>query len=447
MARYDQRNVLILGAGRSGHAAARLILERRGRATVIDEHWRPEDKAAFALEGISCAAGERFHLPDGSYNLVVTSPSIPMDHPWILQARDRGLSIISELELAANYWQGEIIAVTGSKGKSSVVKCLTDTLEHAGRPAVTAGNYGTPLCERVLTCADSGAGTIAVTEVSSFQMEHTRTFSPRFAAILNIQADHLDRHGSMETYTQLKERIFLAQKPGSFAFLPWGISPRAVQPEVTVIRFGTESWVDWRYKDGAVTSKTDTVPVEGVFRNPVLGPAAALITAILRACGLSAEAIAAGLKAFTPLPHRFNVVGTRDGVTFIDDSKATSLTATEAALRMVGSGVHLIAGGQLKENDLEFLEDALCDTVKQVYLIGEAADALYDAWTPFVSCLKCGTLSEAVRAAVQAAAPGETVLLSPGCASFDQYTGMAARGDDFIHQFNQLPATESSNSR
>lgn len=444
MRRYDQRNVLILGAGRSGHAAARLIQERRGRATIIDEHWQADDRAAFALEGISCASGERFRLPDGSYNLVVTSPSIPMDHPWILQARDRGLAIISELELAANYWQGEIIAVTGSKGKSSLVKCLTDTLAAAGHTAVTAGNYGTPLCERVLSCADSGAGTVAVTEVSSFQLEHTRTFSPRFAAILNIQADHLDRHGTLEAYTQLKERIFQAQKPGSFAFLPWGISPRSVQPEVAVIRFGTEAWVDWRFKDGTVSSKQTNVSVEGVFNNPVLGPAAALITAILHSYGLSAEQIAAGLKAFTPLPHRFNRLGTLNGIVFIDDSKATSLTATEAALRMVGSGIHLIAGGRLKETDLEFLEDTLCDTVKQVYLIGEAQDALYDAWMPFVPCIKCGTLQEAVKTAFPAATAGETILLSPGCASFDQYSGMGERGDDFIQQFNQLLTTNQS---
>lgn len=438
MGRYDQRNALILGAGRSGHAAAKLILDRRGRATVIDEHWQTEDKAAFAREGICCAAGERFHLPDGSYNLLVTSPSIPMDHPWILQARDRGLAIISELELAANYWQGEIIAVTGSKGKSSVVKCLTDTLVRAGHTAVTAGNYGTPLCERVLTCADAGAGTVAVTEVSSFQLEHTRTFAPRIAAILNIQADHLDRHGTLETYAQLKERIFSAQKPGSSAFLPWGISPRSVQPDVAVVRFGTESWVDWRFTKGVVVSKTDTIPVSGVFNNPILGPAAALIAAILRTWGLSCDEIEAGLKAFTPLPHRFNALGTVNAVHFIDDSKATSLSATEAALRMVGSGVHLIAGGQLKETDLEFLEDTLCDTVKQVYLIGEAQDALYDAWMPFVPCLKCGTMAEAVNSAFRAAASGETILLSPGCASFDQYSGMAARGDDFVSHFNRL---------
>lgn len=438
MARYDQRNALILGAGRSGHAAAKLIMERRGRATLIDEHWKSEDKTVFALEGISCASGERFHLPEGSYNLVVTSPSIPMDHPWILQARDRGLSIISELELAANYWQGEIIAITGSKGKSSVVKCLTDTLERTGHSAVTAGNYGIPLCERVLTCPNFGAGIIAVTEVSSFQMEHTRTFSPRVAAILNIQADHLDRHGTIETYAQLKEHIFSAQKPGSYAFLPWGISPRAIQPDVSLMRFGTEAWVDWRYKSGKVTSHRTEICVSGVFNNPVLGPAAALISAILHTYGLTPEEIAAGLQAFTPLPHRFNFVGTVNDVSFIDDSKATSLTATEAALRMVGANVHLIAGGLLKETDLEFLEDALCDTVKQVYLIGEAQDALYEAWMPFVSCLKCGTMQEAVKAAFQAAKAGDTVLLSPGCASFDQYSGMAARGEDFINQFNLL---------
>ena len=140
MARYDRRNALILGAGRSGLAAARVILELHGRAAVADENWKPETLAAFGSEGISCIRAQREHLPDGNFDLVIVSPSIPLTHPWIITARDRGLAIISELELASVYWRGETIAVTGSKGKSSVIKCLTDTLNLAGRPAVTAGN-------------------------------------------------------------------------------------------------------------------------------------------------------------------------------------------------------------------------------------------------------------------------------------------------------------------
>ena len=440
MARYDRRNALILGAGRSGLAAARVILELHGRASVADEHWQPEALAAFGSEGISCIRAQREHLPDGNFDLVVASPAIPLTHPWIVTARARGLAIISELELASVYWRGEVVAVTGSKGKSSVVKCLTDTLCLAGRRAVAAGNYGIPLCERLLECADYGAGTIAVTEVSSFQLEHTRTFAPRLAAILNLQPDHLDRHGTMEAYFALKRKIFQAMKPGaqSAAFLPWGLSLLGIPPGVPVLRFGPEAWVDWRYVPGTVQHGELCIPVRGVFDNPVLGRAAALIAGMLTALGLSPEEIAAGFAAYQPLPHRFQLLGSKRGVRFIDDSKATSLSATQAALKMAGKGVRLIAGGRLKEDDLDFLDEELEDFALKAYLVGEAQGPLAEAWQGILPCACCGTVENAVRTAFAEAAPGETILLSPGAASFDQYSGMGARGEDFARCFAAL---------
>lgn len=438
MPRYDNRNALILGAGRSGQAAARLIQARGGRASVVDAHWQTEVLAELSHEGFSCLTADRDHLPDGAYDLVVTSPSIPMTHPWITTARDRGLALISELELGAVYWRGESVAVTGSKGKSSMVKCLADTLTLAGRRAVTAGNYGIPLSARVLECANAGKGTVAVVEVSSFQMEHTRTFAPHLAAILNLQADHLDRHASMEEYAALKRRIFQAQHPGDRAYLPWGLSPLGVPQGVTLERFGPEPWVDWRYAPGVVTHGALSIPVNGVFDNPVLGSAAALICAMLTELGLSPEEIAAGFSAFEPLPHRMQHLGEVRGVTFIDDSKATSLTATQAALRMVGRGVRLIAGGRPKEDDLDFLDSELSAAVKKAYLIGEAQEALFAAWKDILPCVRCGTLPEAVRAAFADAEAGDTVLLSPGCASFDQFPGMAARGNAFRALFESI---------
>lgn len=441
MARYDRRNALILGAGRSGLAAARVILELHGRAAVADENWKPEALAAFGSEGISCIRAQREHLPDGNFDLVIVSPSIPLTHPWIITARDRGLAIISELELASVYWRGETIAVTGSKGKSSVIKCLTDTLNLAGRPAVTAGNYGIPLCERLLECPDFGAGIIAVTEVSSFQLEHTRTFSPRIAAILNIQPDHLDRHGTMEAYTALKRKIFQAMRPGPgvAAFLPWGLSPLGIPPGVPLLRFGREAWVDWRYTRGSIVHGETKIALSGVFDNPILGQAASLIAGMLAQLGLTPEQIAAGFAAYQPLPHRFQRLGQKRGVTFIDDSKATSLTATQAALKMVGQGVRLIAGGLLKEDDLDFLDEELEDCALKAYLIGQAQDALEAAWRPILPCEKCGDMATAVARAFAEAQPGETILLSPGAASFDQYPGMGARGDDFAKQMANLP--------
>ena len=443
MPRYDRRNALVLGAGRSGQAAARLMLEIGGRVAVVDENWPQEALAALSTQGVSCLHADHTYLPDGAYDLAIVSPSFPLDHPWVVAARNRGLSTISELELGASRWRGDVLAITGSKGKSSVVKCLADALCLAGRRAVTAGNYGVPLSERVQGCPDDGAGTIAVTEVSSFQLELTRTFAPRLAAILNIQADHLDRHGTIETYARIKRRIFQAQRPeaGARAYLPWGLSPLGIAPDIPLERFGREAWVDWRYVPGAILHKgLDKIVVSGYFDNPVLGPAAALIAAMLDACGLTVDQIAQGIGTFRPLPHRMQPIGTRNGVAFIDDSKGTSLAATQAALRMVGPNVRLIAGGLLKETDLDFLEEELAANVRKAYLIGQAQDALLHAWGDIIPCQPCGDMATAVHAAFADATPGDTILLSPGCASFDQYPGMAARGDDFRARFQALAA-------
>ena len=432
MARYDNRNTLILGAGRSGLAAARLLLDRGGRVAVVDESWTNEAMATFSTEGISCLCSDHDHLPDGAYDLVVVSPSFGLTHPWVLTAQQRGLAIISELELAANYWKGEIIAVTGSKGKSSVVKCMADILTLANIPATIAGNYGIPLCTRVLELPNAGEGVIAVTEVSSFQLEHTRTFAPTLAAILNIQADHLDRHDTLEAYSALKHKIFQAQVAGkATAFLPKEISILGVPQGVPVETFGTKPWDTWRFYNGAVVHGDLSVKVEGVFNNKVLGPAAALITAMMTHLKVEPAIIEQGFAQFAPLPHRMQLLGECNGVRIIDDSKATSLTATQAALKILGDKVHLIAGGRLKEDDLDFLDLELSTAVTQAYLIGEAEGPLFEAWQDLCPCQRCGTMDVAVAQAMAAAKPGDVILLSPGCASFDQYPGMAKRGEHF----------------
>lgn len=433
--KYANRNALILGAGRSGEAAAKLIMETGGRAAIVDERWPEGRLAEVGSQGIRCLRATRDYLPDGAYDLIVASPSIPMDHPWLDTARTRGLHVISELELGAAAWQGDTLAVTGSKGKSSVVKCLVDALRAAGRDVCDAGNYGTPLSQRVLERPDRGAGAIAVVEASSFQLELTRTFAPRLAAILNIQADHLDRHGTLEAYAAAKYRLFQAQRPPeAHAFLPLDLPGDAIPDGVPLARFGLAPDAAWRYDADSRTVRHEetAIPVSGYFANPILGSAAALIAAMLTHSGLTPEQIAAAFADFQPLPHRMQRVGeTASGVAFIDDSKGTSLSATQAALRIVGHGVRLIAGGQLKERDLAFLLPDLRAHAVKVYLIGEAAQTLHDAWRETVPCALCGDLPTAFHSACDEAQPGETLLLSPGCASFDQFPGMAARGDAF----------------
>jgi len=438
--RYDGARALVLGAGLSGEAAARLVLARGGQACLVDAG--EEEKMAAVADRVRRAGGRADFgvtaLPEEPFDVCVTSPGFSMNHPWIEACRDRGVPVISELELGGVYWPGKILAVTGSKGKSSLVKFCSDAFNGAGVSASPAGNYGVPLSRLVL---EQPALAWAVTEVSSFQMEHTATFSPDIAVLLNLQADHLDRHADMEEYKGLKLRLFEAMRAGSVALLPAGLDSGGHIPGgVRCRRFGADAGCDWAYVDHAVIGMLDgflcKIEVAGSwFDNPILGLAAAAGAAALRYAGLTDDQIENGLAAFEPLAHRMQLVGeSNKGVRFVDDSKATSLAATAAALQMARGPVRLIAGGLLKENDLESVKELLTQTAKKVYLIGRCAGQMAQAWGAFVPCEECGTLECAVASAVREAQPGETVLLSPGTASFDQFSSYRERGERFTAQ-------------
>lgn len=403
--------VVVLGAGKSGRAAQELVEARGGQAVVLD------GDVAF---------------PDVRDGLCIVSPAIPMEHVWLTEAATRGFKIVSELEFGWWAWReaaprgGRAIAITGSKGKSSLVKFCCDTLNRCGIPAFTAGNYGTPLCQRVLEREQDRnmLNAVAVVEVSSFQMEHTETFAPEVACILNLQADHLDRHGTMDVYGDLKRKLFQAQKPGDWALVLEDFDVKAFIPAHVVLR-----------RFGAACPQ---LPRGGYFDNPVLASAAAMGVAILQRFGLSDAEIAAGFETFEPLAHRMQKVGAYKGVTYIDDSKATSLSATEAALFMCEGPIRLIAGGLLKEKNLTFLKESLAKRVKKVYLIGSASKALKDAWQDVVPCVTCETIENAVAQASAEAESGEVVLLAPGTASFDQFKSYAERGKRFTESVNTL---------
>jgi len=434
---YDQVTAVVLGTGVSGEAAALLLLARGGRVHVIDEG--TGEGVSAAVERIRQAGGTVSFgvdaLPGEPFGLCVVSPAFAMQHRWIEACRARNIPMISELELGACYWPGKVLAVTGSKGKSSVVKFCSDTLNRAGISASPAGNYGIPLCRLALEKPDLAW---AVTEVSSFQMEHTRTFSPDIAILLNIQADHFDRHADMAEYKGLKLKMFSAMRCGAIALLPFGMDDEGCVPEgVLRLRFGVDPRGDWIYNEhavaGALAGVASRVELrKSWFDNPILGLAAAAAVAALRHAGLSEAQIREGLDAFEPLAHRVQpVFESRRGVRFVDDSKATSLAATAAALEMVQKPVRLIAGGLLKENDLETIKELLTQTTQKVYLIGRCSEKMYQAWMTSVPCEQCGTLEKAVEAAVRDAQAGETVLLSPGTASFDQFHSYRERGERF----------------
>lgn len=370
--------VLVLGGGVSGRAAAGL-LGRQGREAVV-------------LDG-------DVPVPEGDFDFAVVSPGVALSHPWLTECRSRGIGLKSELQLGCEELRRrgwKLLAVTGSKGKSSVVKIVSDAISSAGTVAVPCGNYGLAVSELAL---EDRCGW-AVVEVSSFQLETTSLSPDTFeaAVILNLQEDHLDRHGSIENYHALKRSL----------------SGMAVQNVVP----------------GALAD-VDSVISGSYFDNEVLRSNGAAAAALMAVAGVDEERMRHAFSAFKPLAHRMNVVLERDGVKYVDDSKATSLSAMKAALEMIGSGVRLIAGGLPKGDDPRSLIPDLTKRVKKVYLIGRCAGAFGDAWSGSVDCEICGTLEKAVAGAAREARTGETVLLSPGCASYDQFENFGQRGDVF----------------
>ena len=399
-------NALVLGYGRSGKAAEALLKAQGTEVVVLTDD---------AQDG----------LGDGDFDFAVVSPGIALTHPWVVEAKRRGIPLKSELQLGCEELKRQgwkLLAVTGSKGKSSVVKVVADAINLAGMKAVACGNYGTPVCEVAQsnnrTIEQSNNSPWAVVEVSSFMMETTELPSDTFeaAAILNLQEDHLDRHGSVEVYHGLKRRLltFAARN-----FVSAGMS-----------------------SDQRINRPTDHLWTGSYFDNEILAGNAAIAVGLMRVAGLDDAKIAAAFKAFAPLPHRMNLVAEIDGVRFIDDSKATSLAALIAGVKMASStpdpsslipdpSILLIAGGLPKGDDPKTALSTLTERVKKVYLIGQSAEAFFAAWNGALDCEICGTMERAVETVRREAEKGETVLLSPGTASFDQFKSYGERGDVF----------------
>ena len=371
-----QRKALVLGKGRSGEAAA-AELRRRG----------------FAVDSIE------------GYDLVVASPGIPVKSELQLGCE----------ELKRRGWK--LLAVTGSKGKSSVVKLVADAIGLAGGRAVPCGNYGRPVCD--LVGEEPGW---AVVEVSSFQLEATTLAPDTFeaAAVLNLQEDHLDRHGSVAVYHGLKRKLLGFAKEGL------GDGERGTGNGKQGTGNGEQGT-----ENGEQGTENGELMAGSYFDNEILCANGAAAIFLMRAAGLDDAAIRRAFASFEPLPHRFQKVAESGGVTFVDDSKATSVAALVAGVKMCARPVRLIAGGLPKGDDPKAAGPVLTGRVKKVYLIGHCAESFSAAWSSSVDCEICGTLERAVAAARREAVSGETVLLSPGAASFDQFRSFGERGEVF----------------
>jgi len=404
---------MVLGVGLSGKAAAELLRAEGTKTLVLDE--KTSDFSDFKSQ-----------ISNFQPDTAIVSPGFALDHPWIQELQKNGVPLLSELELGWLRRKSRVIAVTGSNGKSTGVKWIADALNAGGQTAVACGNYGFPVSTAVMQIPPPDW---LVIEVSSFQLETVQKFRPDIGVLLNILPNHLDRHGSMEAYRALKLKLFARQTKDDVAIVPVEFANDVPGAKT----FGAGG--DYQYIEGRVGA----VELAGTqFANDVLGAAAAAVTAVCEACGLSPSAVETAARAFEPLPHRMEPVAEIDGIKFIDDSKATNLAAMCAAVQMCPGRIHLIAGGRSKEKDLSFAKDLLAERVSRLYLIGEASGMMQAAWGEAVDCTPCETVEKAVSAVWGCTGPGDTVLLSPACTSFDQFGDFNERGEVFAREVGKL---------
>jgi len=441
----DWGRVLVYGMGLSGTAAAQLARARGATVLGVDAREPAEiDLGALAgdpgveLWAEGSGAAERGELP-ADVEAVVLSPGVPPDRPLLAAARRRGLPVVAEIELAFPLVDGPVVAITGSNGKSTTTALTGEMVRAAGREVEVCGNIGTPLAAVV----DGAPGRVFVVEVSSFQLEAVETFRPRVAALLNVSADHLDRYDGIDEYAAAKERIFARQRPEDVAVLN-ADDPRVARLEPASHRrfFARRAAVadGCRLEGDRVVEATpgDERPVELFTRAdvPLAGAhnlenamAAALLA---RAVGVSPSDLRRALSGFRGLPHRMERVAEAGGVVWYDDSKATNVAATEKSIAELPDGaVHLILGGKPKGDDPADVAELLRAKAKRIYLIGQAADAFARSLEGVAPLERSGTLDRAVAAAAAAAVPGDVVLLSPACASYDQFDDFTHRGRTF----------------
>ena len=438
----QNKRVLVVGLGKSGVASALFLKERGARVTVSDTK-SPEDlrdEIPVLLDhGITVETGGHGERTFRGQDLIVVSPGVPVDAPPLMQARASGEPVIGEIELAAQHLPGPIVAITGSNGKTTTTTLVGDILKAGGFQVAVGGNIGTPAISLV---THATRDTVAVLEISSFQLETIKTFRPKVAVILNITPDHLDRHRTFQTYVDAKSRIFENQQASDFAALneddptcrSLGDRTRA-----QVVLFSRKQEVqkgayvrDGKilFRDGVVQREimlVSEIPLKGAHNveNVLAGVCAGALM------GCQPEQIRQAIVNFKAVEHRLEFVATIRGVDYFNDSKATNVDATIKALESFPRNIHLILGGKDKGSDYTVLNDLLRERVKRVYTIGAAAEKIESHIKGTVEIVHSETLENAIRRANAVAVAGDIVLLAPACASFDQFQSYNHRGRVF----------------
>lgn len=448
--------VAVLGLGISGKAAVKYALQCGAVVRVSDNRPVPTflaDEEQFLREtGVAWEAGGHSYDFLRLADLVLLSPGVDLALPLITSLRDAGVRMAGELAVAVGAITVPVVAITGTNGKTTVTTLIGELLSASGRKVFVGGNIGTPLYE--FLCCPDGYDMVVV-EVSSFQLESADNFAPNVGVLLNITPDHLDRHGSLQGYAQVKMQLFAHQQAGDLAIvngddeicraLPTGL-PCDVQT------FGVQEGDTAIIKDALIRvnlgGSVEEYPMAGTSLANSVGlrnGAAAILTA--RRLGCTPAQVLQGLRDFRLLPHRIEFVAEVHGVAYYNDSKATNTGAVIGALEQFPGNIILIAGGRDKGDDYRLLRELVAARVRQVIVIGEAAILLENALADVVDIKWAKSMHEAVALAAAAARPGDVVLLSPACASFDMFKSYGHRGNEFKKEVLALQGAETSESQ
>ncbi len=446
------KRVLVVGLGKSGIASALFLADHGARVAVSDtksEEDLHHEIPQLLDRGIGVEAGYHGERTFKEQELIVISPGVPSDVPQLMQARQAGIPVIGEVELAVCYLKGHIVAITGSNGKTTTTSLAGEIVAASGKHTLVGGNIGTPAISFVSTSTDESW---IVLEVSSFQLETIETFRPKIAVVLNVTPDHLDRHHTFENYVAAKTRIFENQTSSDFAVLNADdvtCIAMAAKTKAAVYWFSRQESVErgafvrneniiWRDTGSEqLIMPVSEIALKGAHNveNVLAGVCVGMLA------GVGPADIRRAVANFKAVEHRLEFVATIRGVEYYNDSKATNVDATIKALESFPEGVHLILGGKDKGSDYSVLNPLLAQRVKRVYTIGAAAPKI-ESQIKGTHVVSVGSLDNAVRRAAESATPGDTVLLAPACASFDQFVNYEHRGRVFKDLVKQIESRE-----
>jgi UDP-N-acetylmuramoylalanine--D-glutamate ligase len=440
------KSVAVVGAARSGVAAAELLVRRGATVTLTDIRDEIDQEARLRAAGVTLELGGHHEGTLTGADLIVMSPGVPARQPAVEAARRLGVEVISELELASRWLRGRVVAITGTKGKSTTTTLTGLMLEAGGRRVLVGGNIGLALSAQV---DDSTEDTIHVVEVSSFQLEATSTFRPWIAVLLNFSPDHLDRHAGVAEYAAAKARVFATQGAEDWAVLnaddPAALSI-AARSRARRLLFSMHDRLD----AGVVLDGETIVRRTGTGQQPLVPVAAIrligrhLVADVLAAAavasliGVESAAMTRAVEGFTGLEHALEPVGEVGGVRFVNDSKATNIEAARRAVESFDHGLVVILGGRFKGGDFGDLLEPLRARRASVVAIGEARPLIAKALGQRIPVHESTDMSAAVRTAFASAEPGQTVVLAPACASFDMFRDYAERGRVFKQEVSRL---------